>query len=210
MSGPILEQAPVADRARALEAALRRRHLVPEGFVEDFTRLMEQDWAPENGARVVARAWVDPGYRDLLLKDGTSACAQFGYVGPQGEYIVALENTPTLQNVIVCTLCSCTAWPVLGLPPDWYKSFEYRARVVRESRSVLREMGLDLPPEVDIRVWDTTAETRYMVLPFRPAGTEGWDEAKLASIVTKDVLIGIARPDPAAGGTGGGLRGGGY
>jgi nitrile hydratase len=143
----------------------------------------------------VARAWVDPAYRERLLRDGTAACDQFGYTGVQGEYIVALENTPTLQNVIVCTLCSCTAWPVLGLPPDWYKSFEYRARVVRESRTVLREMGLDLPPEVEIRVWDTTAETRYMVLPFRPAGTEGWTEQELASLVTKDVLIGIARPE---------------
>jgi nitrile hydratase len=186
--------APIARRARALKQALDNQKLIPHGFIEKFTKQMEVDWDPANGARVVARAWVDPAFRALLLKDGTAACAQFGYTGPQGEYIVALENTPTLQNVIVCTLCSCTAWPILGLPPDWYKSFEYRSRVVRESRSVLREMGLDLPESVQINVWDTTAETRYMVLPFRPQGTEGWSEEKLASIVTKDVLIGVARP----------------
>ncbi|MFZ6049572.1 nitrile hydratase subunit alpha [Pseudomonas sp. CR3202] len=187
--------ASASDRAFALNQALEERGLIPEGYVETFTEVMENDFDPANGARVVARAWVDPEFHALLLRDGTAACDLFGYTGVQGEYIVALENTPTLQNVIVCTLCSCTAWPVLGLPPDWYKSFEYRARVVRESRTVLREMGLDLPPEVEIRVWDTTAETRYMVLPFRPAGTEGWTEEQLASIVTKDVLIGIARPE---------------
>jgi nitrile hydratase len=192
---PSKAAASAGARAVALQNALVERELVPEGYIEKFTEIMENDFDPANGARVVARAWVDPAYRELLLRDGTAACDQFGYTGVQGEYIVALENTPTLQNVIVCTLCSCTAWPVLGLPPDWYKSFEYRARVVRESRTVLREMGLDLPPEVEIRVWDTTAETRYMVLPFRPAGTEGWTEQELASLVTKDVLIGIARPD---------------
>jgi nitrile hydratase len=192
---PSKAAASAGARAVALQNALVERELIPEGYIEKFTEIMENDFDPANGARVVARAWVDPAYRELLLRDGTAACDQFGYTGVQGEYIVALENTPTLQNVIVCTLCSCTAWPVLGLPPDWYKSFEYRARVVRESRTVLREMGLDLPPEVEIRVWDTTAETRYMVLPFRPAGTEGWTEQELASLVTKDVLIGIARPD---------------
>ncbi|KPG95569.1 nitrile hydratase [Pseudomonas sp. RIT-PI-q] len=187
-------QASAAVRAVALKNALEERALVPEGYVENFTEIMQNDFDPANGARVVARAWVDPQYRELLLSDGTAACAQFGYTGVQGEYIVALENTPALQNVIVCTLCSCTAWPVLGLPPDWYKSFEYRSRVVRESRTVLREMGLDLPDEVEIRVWDTSAETRYMVLPFRPSGTEDWTEEQLAALVTKDVLIGIARP----------------
>lgn len=187
-------EAPIANRAHALKTALERRELVPPNFIEEFTHLMEEDWDPKNGARIVARAWVDPEYRKLLLSDGTAACAQFGHTGPQGEYIVALENTPTLQNVIVCTLCSCTAWPVLGLPPDWYKSFEYRARVVREARTVLREMGLDLPEAVKIQVWDTTAETRYMVLPVRPEGTDGWSEEELAALVTKDVLIGVARP----------------
>jgi len=193
--------ASASDRAFALSKALQEQALIPEGYVEKFTEIMENDFDPANGARVVARAWVDPAYRELLLRDGTAACDQFGYTGAQGEYIVALQNTPTLQNVIVCTLCSCTAWPVLGLPPDWYKSFEYRSRVVRESRTVLREMGLDLPNEVEIRVWDTSAETRYMVLPLRPSGTEGWTEAQLASIVTKDVLIGIARPEVPTTGT---------
>jgi len=182
------------DRARALQKALASKDLIPKGYVESFTRLMEHEWDPSNGARVVARAWVDPEFRALLLKDGTAACAQFGYTGPQGEYIVALENTPMLQNVIVCTLCSCTNWPVLGLPPEWYKSFEYRSRIVRESRTVLAEMGLSLPPEVSIQVWDTTAETRYMVFPYRPEGTAHMNEAQLASLITKDVLIGVARP----------------
>jgi nitrile hydratase len=195
---PSNPMASAAARAIALNQALEEQGLVPEGYVQHFTEVMENDFDPANGARVVARAWVDPEYRALLLRDGTAACDLFGYTGVQGEYIVALENTPTLQNVIVCTLCSCTAWPVLGLPPDWYKSFEYRARVVRESRTVLREMGLDLPLQVEIRVWDTSAETRYMVLPCRPDGTEGWSEAQLATLVTKDVLIGIARPQVAS------------
>lgn len=185
--------APVEARARALESALNAKGLIPEGFIEETHDVFDQ-WVPENGAKVVARAWLDPAYRARLLADGTAACAELGFGGAEGGFIVALENTPTLQNVIVCTLCSCTAWPVLGLPPDWYKSFEYRSRVVRESRQVLRELGLDLPPEVKIRVWDTTAETRYMVLPFRPEGTEGWSEQELAAIVSKDALIGIARP----------------
>jgi nitrile hydratase len=182
------------DRALALFQALKEKDLIPEGFIEDFTKLMEKEWDPSNGARVVARAWVDPEYRALLLKDGTAACEQFGYTGPQGEYIVALENTPKLQNVIVCSLCSCTNWPVLGLPPEWYKSFEYRARLVREGRTVLRELGEDLPDDVVVQVWDTTAETRYLVLPVRPEGTEHMGEEELAKLVTKDVLIGIARP----------------
>jgi len=189
-----LPQPSAADRAHALHKALANRGLIPEGFIEQWKHTMEVEWDPKNGARVVARAWVDPEFRALLLRDGTAACKQFGYHGPQGEYTVALENTPTLQNVIVCSQCSCTNWPVLGLPPEWYKSFEYRSRVVRESRTVLRELGLDLPQEVKIVVWDTTAETRYMVLPYRPEGTEGWSEEKLATLVTKDVLIGVARP----------------
>jgi nitrile hydratase len=183
-----------SDRARALFRVLKDKELIPDGFIEGFTQKMEHDWDPGNGARVVARAWVDPAFRTLLLKDGTAACAQFGYTGPQGEYIVALENTTTLQNVIVCTLCSCTNWPVLGLPPEWYKSFEYRARLVREGRTVLRELGEDLPESVTVQVWDTTAETRYLVLPVRPEGTEHASEEDLRALVTKDVLIGIARP----------------
>ncbi len=190
--------APAADRARALEAALVDKGLVPEGFLETFRFVAEQKWSPRNGAKVVARAWTDPAYRMRLLADGTAACAELGFAGPQGEYIVVLEDTPSVHNVIVCTQCSCTAWPVLGLPPDWYKSPEYRARVVRESRTVLREMGLDVPADVEIRVWDTTAETRYLVLPLQPAGTEGWTEERLAGIVTREAMIGVARVDPLA------------
>ncbi|MGQ2993647.1 nitrile hydratase subunit alpha [Variovorax sp.] len=189
--------APAADQARALKEALQANGVMPEGYVEQWKDTFDH-WVPENGARIVARAWSDPAYRALLLRDGTEACRELGYGGPEGGFIVALENTPVLQNVIVCTLCSCTAWPVLGLPPDWYKSFEYRSRVVREARQVLRELGLALPDSVKIQVWDTTAETRYMVLPMRPSGTEGWSEEKLASIVTKDCLIGVAQPDPAS------------
>jgi len=145
-----------------------------------------------NGAKVVARAWSDPDYHARLLEDGTAACAELGFEGPQGEYIVVLEDEPELHHVIVCTQCSCTAWPVLGLPPDWYKSPEYRARVAREPRRVLHEMGLDLPTTVQIRVWDTTAETRYMVLPLRPSGTEEWEEDRLAGLVTRESMIGVA------------------
>jgi nitrile hydratase len=186
--------APIADRARALETVLKKKQLVPERHTEDFTQTAVEDWSAKNGAMVVAKAWKNPEYRSRLLDDGTAACAELGFEGPQGEYIVALEDTPDLHNLIVCTLCSCTAWPVLGLPPDWYKSFEYRARVVRESRTVLHEMGLDVPEDVEIRVSDTTAETRYMVLPCQPEGTEGWSEAALAALVTQDVLIGVALP----------------
>jgi nitrile hydratase subunit alpha len=186
--------APIAARARALETAIADKGLLPEGYVEKFRQIAEFEWSADNGAKVVAKAWVDPAYRERLRRDATSACAELGFKGPQGEYIVAVEDTPTLHNVIVCTLCSCTAWPVLGLPPDWYKSFEYRARVVRESRTVLREMGLDLADEIEIRVWDTTAETRYMVLPCQPEQTRGWTEGELAALVTQDVLIGVALP----------------
>jgi nitrile hydratase subunit alpha len=185
--------APIDRRARAVEEALRDKGMVPDGFFERFHETATEQWHPRNGARVVARAWLDPVYRTRLLEDGTAACAELGYAGPQGEYIVVLEDTPDLHHVIVCTQCSCTAWPVLGLPPDWYKSFEYRARVVRESRSVLHEMGLDVPADVEIRVHDTTAETRFLVLPLRPDGTEAWTEEELAAIVTREAMIGVAR-----------------
>ena len=192
MSGRRQERpAPPSARAKAVVDALAEKKLVPEGFLESVRERAAEDWSPKNGARVVARAWVDPEYRKRLLADGTAACAELGYKGPQG-FIVVLEDTPALHNVIVCTQCSCTAWPVLGLPPDWYKRPEYRARVVREPRRVLHEMGLDLPEGVAIRVWDTTAETRYMVLPVRPAGTEGWSEERLAEIVTREAMIGVA------------------
>ena len=151
MSGRRQERpAPPSARAKAVVDALTEKKLVPEGFLESVRERAAEDWSPKNGARVVARAWVDPEYRTRLLADGTKACAELGYAGPQGEYIVVLEDTPALHNVIVCTQCSCTAWPVLGLPPDWYKSPEYRARVVREPRRVLHEMGLDLPESVPL------------------------------------------------------------
>ncbi len=181
-----------AARTKAVVDALSEKKLIPDGFLDAVTTTATEMWSPRNGARVVAKAWVDPEYRRHLLTDGTAACAELGYSGPEGEYIVVLEDTPALHNVIVCTQCSCTAWPVLGLPPDWYKSPEYRARVVREPRPLLREMGLDLPGSVAIRVWDTTAETRYMVLPLRPPGTDDWSEEELAAVVTREAMIGVA------------------
>ncbi|KAA8731168.1 nitrile hydratase subunit alpha [Acinetobacter qingfengensis] len=189
-----LSSSTPGERARALFKVLSDKNLIPEGFIEGITDLMENKWDPANGARVVAKAWTDPEYRALLLRDGTAACEQFGYTGPQGEYIVALEDTPTVKNVIVCSLCSCTNWPVLGLPPEWYKSFEYRARLVREGRTVLKELGTDLPDDITIKVWDTSAETRYLVLPMRPAGTEHLTEEELQKLITKDVLIGVSLP----------------
>jgi nitrile hydratase len=156
--------------------------------------MAEEEWVPQRGAQVVAKAWTDPAFRQRLLANGRDAVAELGIAMPRHHrHLVVLENTPTVHNVICCTLCSCTAFTVIGLPPDWYKDLEYRARVVRESRTVLREMGLDLPADVEIRVWDTTADTRYMVLPARPPDTEGWSEAQLAAIVTRDSLIGVAR-----------------
>jgi nitrile hydratase subunit alpha len=191
------KHAPIASperRTDALEAALESRGLDAKAFVDKQVRISEEDWVPENGARVVAKAWIDPAFRERLFKSGKDAVAELGLSMPKHHrHLVVLENTPTLHNVICCTQCSCTAYSIIGLPPDWYKDFEYRARVVRESRTVLREMGLELPPEMEIRVWDTSADTRYMVLPVRPAGTEGWSEEKLASIVTKDAMIGVSR-----------------
>ena len=187
-----------AARARAVADALVDGGHLEADAIADVERIEEGlDW--RNGARVVAKAWTDPAYRARLLADGTGACAELGFEGPQGEYIVVLEDTPDTKHVIVCTQCSCTAWPVLGLPPDWYKRPEYRARVVREPRRVLREMGLELPEDVRVRVFDTTAETRYLVLPRRPEGTEGLSEDELASLVTRESMIGVALvPAPRA------------
>jgi nitrile hydratase len=184
-----------ASRVEALDGLLREKNLLPEEFVDLVVDQVETEMSARNGAKVVARAWVDPAYRARLLTDGTAACAELGFHGPQGEYIVVLENTPSIHNAIVCTQCSCTAWPVLGLPPDWYKSPEYRARAVREPRAIFREMGIELPASVEVRVWDTTAETRYLVLPLRPDGTDGWSEEELAAIVTREAMIGVARVD---------------
>jgi nitrile hydratase len=193
MSPRKISQTPAtpAARARALEEALAAGQGIGPDSLDSILEMVEQ-WSPRNGAHVVAKAWTDPEYKERLLRDGTAACAELGYSGPEGEYIVVLENTPELHNVIVCTQCSCTAWPVLGLPPDWYKSPAYRARVAREPRPVLRELGLELPQHVKIRVWDTTAETRYLVLPLQPAGTEGWDAERLRDIVTREAMIGVA------------------
>ena len=162
--------------------------------LEELRHLAQEQWIPQNGARVVAKAWVDPEFRKRLLENGRAAIAELGLSMPKHHrHLVVLENAPKVQNVICCTQCSCTAFSLIGLPPDWYKDFEYRSRVVRESRAVLKELGLDLPADVEIRVWDTTADTRYMVLPERPAHTAGWPEENLAGIVTRDGLIGVAR-----------------
>lgn len=189
--------APIAARAAAVRSALVEKGPISTETIEHIVHLGAEEWRPENGARVVARAWSDSAFLARLRADATAACAELGYGGPQGEYIVALEDTPDRHNVIVCTQCSCTAWPVLGLPTDWYKSPEYRARVVREPRPVLRELGLDVPANVAIRVWETSAETRYMVIPLRPAGTGGWSEEQLAKLVTRDALIGTSLALPA-------------
>jgi nitrile hydratase len=184
---------PVEVRARALEELLTEKGVIQAGFIDAVVSAYENDIGPMNGARVVARAWVDPAYKARLLANGTAAIAELGFGGPEGEHLVVVENTPTVHNVVVCTLCSCYPWPVLGLPPNWYKSPPYRARMVREPRVLLREMGLDLPENVEIRVWDSSAEIRYMVLPERPAGTEGASEAELAGLVSRDAMIGTAR-----------------
>ena len=181
-------------RAEALEALLAERGLVSTDAIDAVVELYENDVGPQNGARVVARAWVDEAYRSRLLENGAAAVAELDFGGMEGDTLVVVENTPSVHNVIVCTLCSCYPWPVLGLPPTWYKSAPYRARVVAEPRAVLREFGLEPPPDVEIRVWDSTAEVRYLVLPLRPPGTEGWSEAVLAGIVTRDSMIGTGQP----------------
>ena len=180
-------------RARALEQLLTEKGVVQPAFVDAIVSSYENDIGPMNGARVVARAWSDAAYKERLLADGGAAIQELGFGGPEGNLVV-VENQPGVHNVVVCTLCSCYPWPVLGLPPLWYKSAAYRSRVVREPRAVLREMGLDLAPEVEVRVWDSSAEVRYMVLPERPAGSESLGEDELAKLVTRDAMIGTARP----------------
>ena len=192
---PVIRRtASVERRVDAIQQALDERGMNATEAVGELTQLAEEQWVPQNGARVVARAWVDPTFRQRLRADGRAAVAELGLSMPKHHrHLVVLENTPAVQNVICCTQCSCTAFTIIGLPPDWYKDLEYRARVVRESRTVLKEMGLDLAPDVEIRVWDTTADTRYMVLPTQPPETIGWPEEKLAGIVTRDSMIGVAR-----------------
>jgi nitrile hydratase subunit alpha len=181
-------------RARALEALLVERGLVSTDAIDAVVELYERDVGPQNGAKVVARAWVDERYRARLLTTPNEAIAELGFGGAEGDNMVVLANTPTLHNIVVCTLCSCYPWPVLGLPPSWYKSPPYRARAVAEPRAVLREFGLELGAEVEIRVWDSSAEIRYLVLPMRPPETDGWSERQLAALVTRDCMIGTAVP----------------
>jgi nitrile hydratase subunit alpha len=192
----------MAVRAAALEALLVEKGLISTDAIDAVVDLYENDVGPQNGARVVARAWVDDDYRERLRTDGTAAIAELGYGGFEGDTMVIVENTPSVHNVIVCTLCSCYPWPVLGLPPTWYKSSAYRARVVAEPRAVLSEFGLELDPDVEVRVWDSTAEVRYLVLPMRPQGTEALSESDLADLVTRDSMVGTGLPaSPAAAGT---------
>jgi nitrile hydratase len=184
---------PIERRVAALESLLVERGLITSDVVDAVVATYERDVGPLNGARVVARAWVDPDYRRRLLADGTRAIGELGYGGAEGEHLVVLENTPEVHNLVVCTLCSCYPWPVLGLPPTWYKSFAYRSRAVREPRAVMTEFGTTLPDEVEVRVWDSSAEVRYMVLPQRPPGTDDLDEQALAELVTRDHMIGVVR-----------------
>jgi nitrile hydratase len=187
----------LARRAEALEALLTERGFVSADAIDAVVAHFENDLGPLNGARVVARAWIDSSYRERLLLDGTAAIAELGFGGPQGDRIVVVENTPAVHNLVVCTLCSCYPWPVLGLPPAWYKSPEYRARAVREPRAVLREFGVELANDVEVRVWDSSAEIRYLVLPQRPTGCEALDEEALAALVSRDAMIGVAKAGTA-------------
>jgi nitrile hydratase subunit alpha len=183
----------VALRVKSLESLLVEKGLVDRTALDALVDIFEHKVGPHNGARVVAKAWIDPAYKQLLLADGTKAIAELGYTGFQGGHMVVVENTPKLHNLVVCTLCSCYPWPTLGLPPVWYKSAPYRSRSVIDPRGVLREFGLELPDDVEVRVWDSTAEMRYLVLPERPAGTESLSEDALALLVTRDSMIGVAR-----------------
>jgi nitrile hydratase subunit alpha len=188
--------ATLEQKTAALEMVLRRHGSLSDGFVEDFSEHADDAWVTANGAKMVARAWTDPTFRARMLADGTSAAREMGFEFPEHHrHLVVLENTPAVHNVIVCTLCSCTAYTIIGAAPGWYKDLDYRARVVRESRTVLREMGLDLPETTEIRVWDTTADTRYMVLPVQPMATKTWSAERLAEIVTQDAMIGASRLD---------------
>ena len=186
--------ASVERRVDAIQDALEERGLKAGAFVEEFKHLAEEQWVPENGARVVAKAWTDPAFKQALLKDATAAVGTLGHVSPVGDHLVAVENTPQRHNMIVCTLCSCYPWEMLGLPPVWYKSAPYRSRAVKDPRGVLADFGVTLPEATRIRVWDSTAEVRYLVIPARPEGTDGWSEEQLAGLVTRDSMIGTGLP----------------
>ena len=181
-------------RVKAVETLLLNKGLIDSQTLDELIDTYENRIGPKNGAKVVAKAWVDPEYKKRLLNDATSAIRELSYQGRQGENMVVVENTPETHNVIVCTLCSCYPWPVLGIPPTWYKSDEYRSRTVREPRKVLLEFGLSLDPKVQIKVWDSTAEIRYLVLPMRPKGTENMDESELSELVTRNSMIGTGLP----------------
>jgi nitrile hydratase subunit alpha len=184
-------------RVKALESLLVEKGLVDPAALDALIDTYENKVGPHNGARVIARAWVDPAYKKRLLADATNAIAEFGYGGRQGEHMVVVENAPKVHNLVVCTLCSCYPWSVLGLPPVWYKSAPYRSRAVIDPRGVLREFGIDLPEDVEVRVWDSTAELRYLVLPERPAGSENLTEDELAGLVTRDAMVGVAKVAPS-------------
>jgi nitrile hydratase len=186
-------------RVRALESILVEKGYVDPAALDLLIEKYETRVGPRNGARVVAKAWVDPDYRRLLLADAASAIGSLGYTGSEGETVVAVENTRRMHNMVVCTLCSCYPWSLLGLPPVWYKSAPYRSRAVCDPRGVLREFGVELPEETQIRVWDSTAEMRYLVVPMRPVGTDGWGEEELAALVTRDSMIGTGLPRGPAG-----------
>ena len=190
-------------RVKSLESLLVEKGLVDRAALDALVDTFEHKVGPRNGARVVARAWIDPAYKQRLLADPDHAIAELGYGGQQGEHMVVVENTPNVHNMIVCTLCSCYPWPVLGLPPMWYKSAPYRSRSVIDPRGVLREFGLELSDEVEVRVWDSTAELRYLVLPERPAGTEGLSEDALAALVTRDSMVGVGKVVPSREGAAG-------
>jgi nitrile hydratase len=180
-------------RVKALERLLVEKGLVDPAALDELIETYETRVGPRNGARVVAKAWTDPAYREWLQKDATAAIRSFGFEGRQGEHMIAVENSPKLHNMVVCTLCSCYPWPVLGLPPVWYKSAPYRSRAVSEPRAILKEFGVELAEDIEVRVWDSTAELRYLVIPLRPAGTEGMNEEQLAALVTRDHMIGVVR-----------------
>jgi nitrile hydratase len=185
--------ASIEQRLDAIQTVLQRHGMQPAEFINTFDELAHEHWVPANGAGLIARAWTDPAFKQLLLTDGVTAVREAGLsMPPHHRHFVVLANTADIHNVICCTLCSCTAFTIIGLPPDWYKDLAYRSRVVREARTVLREMGLDLPAQTQIRVWDTTADTRYMVMPQRPSGTDGMTVDQLTALISKDALIGVA------------------
>ena len=183
---------PMALRTEALEQILVERGLVDPKVMDTFIKTYETDVGPLNGAKVVAKAWTDPEFKRRLLAQGTTAVAELGFKGPQGEHIVVVENTDAVHNVVVCTLCSCYPWPLLGLPPSWYKDPAYRSRVVKEPRAVLSEMGLGIPADRSVKVWDSSSEVRFFVLPQRPAGTDDMSEEQLAALVSRDSMVGVA------------------